>query len=102
MWVNLKRDILELFAENGTQCYFDPREYTFFQRSDTKYAGLRYGDVFRAVAADRRKPIMDQHGNVYESTKAAARVLGIDGRSIRRVLKGTRRHCRGLEFRYGT
>ena len=44
---------------------------------------------------------MDEYGNRlhwYESSEAAARKLGINGRNIRRVCDGQRNHCAGYRW----
>jgi len=55
-------------------------------------------------AADRfKRPViqMDEYGNKlhwYESSEAAARKLGVNGRNIRRVCDGQRKHCGGFRW----
>ena len=46
---------------------------------------------------------MDEYGDRlhwYESSEAAARKLGLQGRNIRRVCDGERKHCGGFRWRW--
>lgn len=54
----------------------------------------------RAVAEARRKPLIDQHGRIYESVAQAAKVLGLQRSHIQYVLRGERAHTRGYTFQW--
>jgi group I intron endonuclease len=48
----------------------------------------------------RRRPIIDQYGNVYSSIKAAAQQLGVKPSNISAVLSGARKIVKGFQFSY--
>ena len=49
---------------------------------------------------ERRKPVRRSDGAVYESAYSAASDIGVSVCSIRDVLKGRARACKGFEFEY--
>lgn len=58
---------------------------------------------YENTAEHLKKPViqMDEYGNRlhwYESSEAAARKLGVNGRNIRRACDGQRKHCAGYRW----
>lgn len=50
--------------------------------------------------SQKRRQITDQHGNIYEGTRHAAQMLGVDREVIKRVLRGDRKSTRGCRLQY--
>lgn len=74
------------------------------KRADSNKGKPRYAsseEIRKAWAIKNgAKQIIDQYGNVYESSKFAARKLNLYTANIRKVLKGQRHHTGGYKFKY--
>ncbi len=116
-WINLQRCILEDIAEScpryieSFSCFLvrDPAKNAERSAAWKKEHPAR---VKAQAAAYRRRrgqttrvgrpgqPIVDQHGTVYESHRAAAKAIGAHHSGVRAVLRGEYKTIKGYRFTY--
>lgn len=69
-------------------------------RQKIRYAEGPLRENLVALNEVKKKSVMDQHGNVYESMRSCTRVTGLRRASILDQLQGKREHVQGFRFKY--
>lgn len=102
------KDIGPIYCSNG-EIYKNLREASdllgmeirFIRTSIRKRAsrnGLRFSETPKMSRDERKIPVINNFGQIWESAYAAGRELGCGGHCIRQVIKGKQKTVRGYKF----